>query len=169
MIRLIGAVFVITGCGSIGFAMAKRLLNEISALRSLIAILEFWKNALSYHHTTLPELCGIACTMDTQSIGDFFRVFGMQLERQGASDASQCIESALSMCPDVPESSRILVGELGRGLGEFDLAGQLYRLDSVLNEANNTLTSLTSNLSVRLRSYRILSVCAGLAIAILII
>ena len=169
MIRLLGAIFIAAGCGSIGFITASRLLHEISATRNLISALEYWQSALTYHHTTLPELCRLTSSRDASVVGEFFRILGYQFEEQGMSDASQCIASALTLCTGIPTSSIKLLQELGKGLGEFDINGQLQRLTSVLEEAKRTLTSLSNNLDVRLRSYRTLGICAGIAIAILII
>ena len=169
MTRYLGAIMVIFGCGSIGFLIAKRLLYEISSVRSLISTLEYWENALTYHHTTIPELCRIAHTIDSSEIGEFFKILGEQLDAHGSGNASHCIESTLLQCRDIPASTQKLIKQLARGLGEFDLNGQLLIFRSVLHEANIILEALSSNLNVRLRSYRTLGICAGVAISVLII
>lgn len=169
MIRLLGAILIVTGCGSIGFIIANRLLYEISITKRFISIMEFWKNSLIYHHTTLPELCKKAHSMDSTVIGEFFGLLGEQLNKQGTSDAASCVEYILSISRNVPHCCKVLIKELSIGLGSFDLNGQTQLIDSVLDAANNTLRSLSENLTVRLRSYRTLGICAGFAIAILII
>ena len=166
MIRLLGAILIVTGCGTIGFIIANRVLYEISATKNLISIMEYWKNSLSFHHTTLPDLCKVAHSMDSTVIGEFFGLLGEQFDKQGMGNAASCIESALSISSDVPSHCRKLIEQLGRGLGEFDLNSQTRMLDFVLEEANITLQSLSENLIVRLRSYRTLGICTGFAIAI---
>lgn len=169
MIKMLGAVFIIVGCSAVGFIMAGNLSHEITAVRNLIANLEYWKNAIGYHHTTLPELCMLSHTMDKTVIGDYFRKLGEQLDKLGEIDATQCTVNALSLCPEMPHSCRILLQTLGRGLGKFDMDGQLHEIDAVLEDARNTLSTLLSSHDSRLKCYKTLGICTGVAIAILIV
>jgi len=169
MIKILGVTFIIVGCSSIGFIMAGNLSQEITAVRNLIANLEYWKNAISYHHTPLPELCMLTHSMDRSVIGEYFGRLGEQLNKLGEIDATQCTVNALSLCPEMPPSCRRLLQALGRSLGKFDMSGQLQEINAVLEVARDTLTTLLSSQDSRIKCYKTLGICTGVAIAILII
>jgi stage III sporulation protein AB len=58
---------------------------------------------------------------------------------------------------------------LGKSLGKFDLSGQLAGIDLVREGCKENLDRISKDRQERLRSYRTLGICAGIAIAILLI
>ena len=58
---------------------------------------------------------------------------------------------------------------LGSSLGRFDLAGQLKGLSAVKGQCALELQELRTDREPRLRSYRVLGLCAGAALVILLI
>ena len=58
---------------------------------------------------------------------------------------------------------------LGKTLGRFDLQGQLSGIASVKQLCKRDLDGLQNNQELRLRSYRTLGICAGVALVILFI
>ena len=58
---------------------------------------------------------------------------------------------------------------LGHSLGRFDLSGQLKGLASVRERCGQELQALRSDRDSRLRSFRVLGLCAGAALVILLI
>ena len=62
-----------------------------------------------------------------------------------------------------------LLMSLGQSLGRFDLEGQLKGLAFVQEQCRNTLICLKSEQATRNRSFRVLGLCAGIALAILLI
>jgi hypothetical protein len=61
-----------------------------------------------------------------------------------------------------------LLLDLGRTLGHFDLDGQIQGIEAVRQEAVASLDKLTKDKEARLRSYQTLGLCAGAALAILL-
>jgi len=59
--------------------------------------------------------------------------------------------------------------ELGGNLGRFDIPGQLRGLENTRKECCDKLQMLTQNNDSRLRSYQTLGLCAGAALAILLV
>ena len=57
--------------------------------------------------------------------------------------------------------------QLGRCLGRFDLEGQLEGLEAVRRQCSHDLKELEALGPDRLKNYRTLAVCAGVALAIL--
>ena len=69
----------------------------------------------------------------------------------------------------MPDSVNSILLLLSDTLGVFDLNGQLNGLDQAINQANQLLDKLTFDQDRRLRSYQTLALCAGAALAILLV
>ena len=80
-----------------------------------------------------------------------------------------CCLQALSRVKDMPDSVNSILILLSDTLGRFDLSGQLNGLDYAINQANQLLDKLTFDQDQRLRSYQTLALCAGAALAILLV
>ena len=89
------------------------------------------------------------------------------LDEQVFSDASYCMEVALER-ENLPRSVTGIHKMLGQTLGSYDLAGQMGELAAVKGACQEALDSLRENISQRLRSYQTLGLCAGAALAILL-
>ena len=79
------------------------------------------------------------------------------------------MESVLKGCPEQPPLTRDNLILLGESLGRFDINGQLKGLESVRSSCRTALDSMTENREVRLRNYQTLGLCAGAALAIILI
>ena len=69
----------------------------------------------------------------------------------------------------MPDSVNSILLTLSDTLGAFDLNGQLSGMDQAIDHANQLLDKLTFNQDQRLRSYQTLALCAGAALAILLV
>lgn len=78
------------------------------------------------------------------------------------------MSAAVSASCLTSDTKRLLL-VLGRTLGRFDLEGQLKGIDGISREAAAELDRLTKNQDARLRSYQTLGLCAGAALAILLL
>lgn len=168
-IKLIGAILVIAGCGSVGFLMAHNVRRETAALKQLLGALSYMAAELEYRMTPLPELCRKVCDQWDGCIGVFFRILAQELEGQVAPDAASCVAAALTKCRRMPEKAGQVLTELGRTLGELDLNGQIQGLEALKGTCTEMYRELEENRVQRLRSYETLGLCAGAALAILLL
>lgn len=160
---------VVLGCGGFGFGMAASLRREIRILTSLRQVLEQLESELDYRQTPLPGLCSIASQICTGALKQVFRELSEELQQQRSPDAASCMEVALGKGKELPQSAEGILRMLGRSLGCFDLAGQLKEIAAVKRECDITLETLRQRREERLRSYQTLGLCAGAALAILLI
>ena len=79
------------------------------------------------------------------------------------------MQAALSSVEDIPKHTREALADMGKTLGRFDLSGQLKGLEQVRASCRAELESLRSNREPQLRSYQTLGLCAGAALAILLV
>jgi len=168
-IKVIGAGLIVVGCGYFGFSLVRAHQKEVRTLSSLISILDYMECELQYRMTALPQLCRQAAAESSGILQKFFNSFSQELEDQISPDVISCMRSALGNCKGIPNATREGLELLGRSLGRFDLQGQLKGLEAVRQHCRLKLGALEENKEVRLRSYQTLFLCAGAAIAILLI
>lgn len=164
-----GAILIIGGCGGLGFSMAARKRREERQLQQLGRLLCFLENELQYRLTPLPDLVRSAAREASGVLRVVFLNLARELDWQTMPDACSCMNAALKKSRDLPVSLRKLLLQLGHCLGRFDLEGQIKGIRSVQKECEESLTRLRSDQENRLRSYQTLGLCAGAALAILLV
>lgn len=169
MMKWIGALLIIGGCGMFGVSLAAAHRREEKALVSLISALDYMQCELQYRLTPLPDLCRQAGEQNKTQIGHVLLMLARELECQLSPDVESCMEAVLQSDMNLPGRSRVAFENLGRSLGRFDLDGQVRGLESVRTFCRTELEKLGKDRDVRLRSYQTLGLCAGAALAILMI
>ncbi len=167
MLRWIGALLIIMGCGSVGFVMASAHRAEESNVRQLIAALDFMQCELQYRLTALPDLCRLTAAQCSGKLRSVFLTLACELEDQISPDVYHCMNAALAKVSNVPKQTGEHLRILSRTMGRFDLEGQLMGLENARHNCRAALEKLNENRDIRLRSYQTLSLCAGAALAIL--
>ena len=167
--KWIGAIMIVLGCGGFGFSLAAAHRREESTLRQLISALDFMECELQYRLTPLPDLCREAAGEQKGCIRDVLQNLAVELDTQISPDVDRCMKASLSKVDDIPNRTRRALEELGKTLGRFDLTGQLKGLEQVRSSCRSEMESLNTNRESRLRSYQTLGLCAGAAVAILLI
>ena len=166
--KLLGAAIITLSCGGFGLSMALAHRKEVRALQSLINAINFMKCELEYHCIPLPELCRKTARISQSIIGKFFSELSNALESQICPDTKTCVKYALSKMNYQPRAVRNIILELSDTLGCFNLSGQLDGLVQAVRQAEKVLNELTFEQDVRLRRYQTLGLCAGAALAILL-
>ena len=167
-IKWIGTAVILLGCGGFGFKLSAASRQQTKEMRELIEVLDLLTCELRYRLTPLPELCLMVASSGHGSISRLFRSLYAELEQQISPDAHCCMNAAVSssrLSPPVKEFLR----DLGRSLGRFGLDGQLLEIQAIKENASLVLEKLTQDQDVRLRSYQTLGLCAGAALAILLL
>lgn len=167
--RWLGAAMIVIGCGSCGFSIAAGKRKEEQMLCQLIRILRFMEAELRYRLTPLPDLCRLASCEVKGTLRVVFLNLYRELSWQKMPDAASCMSAAIQRTGEVPGRIRRILIQFGQTLGRFDLEGQLQGIQSVRNRCEESMESIRKNRDERLRSYQTLGVCAGAALAIILI
>ena len=168
-VKAIGMLLIAGGCSAYGFLMALFWIREERILRQLMETLEFMRCDLQYHVTPLPDLCRNVSNRMHGTIRCYFDSLAVELEKQYLPDAAVCAETAAVTLGNLPERIKRAFELLGTSLGQFDLEGQLLGLESVRAYCRAELESMAVNRNERLRSYRTLGICMGIALAIILV
>ncbi len=169
MLKVLGVALTVVSCGIVGFQIASTYLNEISQFKQLIRALEFMENELLYRRTPLPDLCRRVSGDATGKITHIFDKLASILDTQVSSNVEQCMHIALSETEGLSKEFTSVMKQLGNNLGKYDIEGQINGIRSVKDECGSVLKSLENNQSERVRSIKTLGLCAGAAVAILLI
>ncbi len=168
-LKILGAILIVSGCGAVGMMIASSHARQERLLRQLISVYDYMECELQYRLTPLPELCRNAAQQACGALQHFFLLLSTELEDQISPDVERCVTAAVTKSSDLPKliSDSLLL--LGTTLGRFDLDGQVRGLEAVRQECRQTLSGLSLNRTIRLRSYQTLGLCAGAALVILFI
>lgn len=167
--KIMGAVLIVAACGGFGFMVAASHLKEEKGLRQLLMILDYMECELQYRLTPLPSLCRQAAGEGNTQVHKSFLYLAQELEEQISPDVYRCMSVALLKAKELPRCTHRAMLMLGHSLGRFDLEGQLKGLAFVRQQCNLDLDKLCKNRDTRLRSYQTLGLCAGAAMAILLV
>ena len=169
MLKLVGAAFVVFSCGFVGFAIAQNYKQTIYELEQLLLALDYMQVQMQYQKTPLPELCQKTAEHTRGKVSKAFSSFAKELDRHVSADPSVCMANATDMFWErLPELHGLFM-RLGSVLGKFDLEGQQKGIAAVHGEAKGKLDSLFANKEGRMRGYQTLGLCAGAAVAILLL
>ena len=167
--KIIGVALILCGCGCWGFGLAAHYVRNIRLCRQVLSALDYMRCELQYRCTPLPILCRQAGEREPGKIGKVFLKLSSELEMQIYPDVSCCMSVTVSAFPELPQTVVQLLTGLGANLGNFDLEGQLLGLETVRSMCTENLGLLLANKDARVRSYQTLGLCAGAAIAILLV
>ena len=166
--RWIGAFCVFTACTGAGFQAACALRREKRLLWDTKRLLEKMESELSCRVATLPQLC-MAAEGCEKTLEEIYQMLSHELQRQTLPDANSCMELVLSRQGNLPASFMNLHRMLGQTLGKFDLQGQLEQIAAVKAACQAELDRVGAQCEGKMKSYRTLGLCAGAALAILLL
>lgn len=165
--KWIGAMFIIVGCGGCGFSAAAASIRETRMLQGLLKAVRLMECELQYKLSPLPDLCRQAGLDTSGTVREVFVNLARELDWQTEPDVRSCMLEAIEKSHAMPGRVRNLFCQLGDSLGRFDLSGQLKELQCLHTTCESELQKVTYHQDTRLRSYRTLGLCAGIALAIL--
>ena len=167
--KILGIIFIVTGCGGFGFLIAGAHRNSSKQLQQLIRILNTMECELRYRMTPLPELCRISAEICAGKLQVVFLRLAERLDHNSAVNVSQCMLQIISQMSAMPKQVEQVLGMLGDCLGRFDLEGQLKGILYVRSTCEDLLRNSMLNQDIRIHSYQTLAICAGAALAILLV
>ena len=165
--KLMGAILIISCCGGFGFSMASAHKRRELALQALKSAIDMMVCELEFRMTPLPQLIRLAARETSGQVRAVFEALAAKLEASDLSDAGECMRQALESQPNMDWLVRENMEKLGRSLGRFALSGQVSGLKGISLLCQRDINSLALDRDARLRGYRTLGICAGIALAIL--
>lgn len=170
MIRMLGAVLLIAGCGGLGLGAVGRLDGRVRDLRELAAGLELMRRELGWRLTPLPKALGTAEAGTQGRAAQFFRFCAQRAVCLSGMPFQQLWREGLERCPlCLDREDRALLEQLGPVLGRYDGDSQCQAVEKVLAGLVRQQAQAEENRRRLGRVYGVLGVTAGLFLAILLI
>ena len=169
MLKILGSLLIIIGCGGFGLLISMNYRKEESALQALLEALEYMLSELRFRLPPLEQLCRDSAKLNSGVVSNVLNYLADELSAQVAPDSESCMRAALNAAGDVPVLTGNMLRLLGKTLGKFDLEGQIQGIQRVIDEVRRHLILLSADRDNRLRSYRTLGFCAGISLALLLI
>lgn len=167
--KWIGCALVMGGCWGIGFAMAARDKAQERSLSQLEQIFGWMIDELSCRMWPLNTLFQLVAEMTDGDLKHILLSFSLELDKRSEKDATDCMKAVLEREQRIPPQCKMLLGELGKSLGRYDLSGQIRELERIRSQANRLLLEHRDGSEQRLRSYKTLGLCAGAVLMIILL
>ena len=166
--KWLGAILVIVGSSGWGILLAANHQNEERQLRHLLDGFSLLERELRFRMWPLSMLfCQVAEKAEGEMVS-IFRDLGAALQQQEDANGGMCMDKVLARHSDLSPITRAILASFGRSLGAYDLDGQLKQIECCKKEALEALDRHCEGKQARLRCYRTIGICAGCALALLL-
>jgi len=169
LIRWFGFAFVLLSGILSGFCMCKDVKRREKILLDLIRAFQIMGAEIEYQLTPLQELCiTVSNQSDTPSVKKLFSYVALSMEHFPGKTAGQIMHEALDINGLDTDLSSVL-RDLFLHLGKQDVFSQVRALRCAEERMTYFHKNLLQTKQERVRSYKTLSLCTGLALAIILI
>ena len=171
MIRMIGAALVVLSSGAVGFGFARAVKLQCAQLEGLLWALDTMPSEMSARLTPLAQLFSGLSACRQKDVAAFFAEAGRALSAQPYCTVPVCFKRGFQQAKGFrpgDESVQALYG-LSLNLGRFDLESQLAAIERTKASVTAALLALQGQKRARCRSYETIGICAGLALAVMLL
>lgn len=104
------------------------------------------------------------------SLRDIFQATAQRIELQNDANAGEIMEAVLIRIGHLlPISCICRLRELGNILGAYEVQEQVQAIDALCGRVSGSIEELRQGRAERCRSYEVMGVCAGCALAIILL
>lgn len=171
MIRLLGAGMIVLSSACVGFGAASGVRRQCAQLEGFLWALDAMKSEMSCRLTPLAELFGALGACPQPDVGAFFTAAGRELTTPPGCSLPVSFKRALNAAPElkIGQQGVQALYALAVNLGKFDLQAQLTAIDACAGRISAALKTLQEQKRARCRSYETIAICAGLALAVVLL
>lgn len=143
---------------------------EENNLRQLLKVVELMRCEIQSRLTPTKELFEMASGICRGALRDVFQASAQRIELQTDSNVGQIMEAVLIRFGQLlPISCICRLRELGEILGAYEVQEQTQTLDALSGRLRASVEELRQGRAERCRSYEVMGVCAGCALAIILL
>ena len=169
--KLLGILVIVVAASAAGFGFAAEVRAQIRQLTALITALDYMKSEMECNLTPLPQLFAALGQQGERTIAALFARCGDAMLGNASLPPQQALRDALTQTRGLRLSgqTRQSLESLGLSLGKFDLGGQSRAVDLAKARLQAELDTLLAGSRARCRSYETIGICAGLALAVILL
>ena len=163
------ALVIIVCCALAGHKKSVDDRQNIISINEFIKALNIMICELEFHRSPLPTLCSFVSERTEGVVSKIFTLLNHELAAQVMPDVSNCCSIAIQKCSGIPSHLNNLFCLMGESLGIFDVAGQVSQLRYVKSVAEKIMEDSHKHYERFGRSNQTLWICAGIALAVILI
>lgn len=170
MIRTVGFICIVLGAGATGYCMAADVRRKEEQLQQLLMALTYMKGEIEFMLKPLGEVCfEISNRCTCKHLRETFLSVSKSIGNAPGRPAGQQMRRALSGNVYLEYGTKEILFDLFSCLGRQDVYAQVRAIAAAERRVEASLEQLQREKTERKRSYRVLGLCAGLAIAVILI
>lgn len=170
MIRFMGAVLLVVGCGGLGLGAVGYLDNRVRDLRELSAGLEILQRELGWRLAPLPKALEAAAEGTQGSAARFYKFCAQGAGRLSGIPFQQLWKEGLEQCSlRLDAEDRALLEQLAPVLGRYDGDSQRQAVEGVLAGLGRRQIQAEEDRRQLGKVYGVLGVTVGLFLVIVLI
>jgi len=165
--KLAGLVFIMVSAISVGARVASSLKKRCMDIRQLLHALQVFKNELMFSSVPLPRAFSVLAASVDGHFSTLFSVMSQKMEANRWMTPKTAMEKSLAEIQgEVPEE---ILLELAGKIGKYDLSAQIIGIEQAMEQAAQLLKTMEEERSIKSKTYKTLSICAGVATVILLL
>ena len=171
MIKLLGAVLIITGTAAWGAGRALRLKNRVRSLSSLVTALGMMGSEIEARMTPMPELLDLLENEAPYPSKRLFAATSENMKELGMTPFSGIWEQAVRETPELLLSAReeSCLKELGFSLGRYDIAQVRAAIGYTIRRLSDYRDDAERERKASSKMYAFLGVAAGVFAVVVLI
>lgn len=170
MLRIIGACFVATASLMGGWAARQGMQQQVKVRRQLRLALELMQGEMELHMPPVAELFETVGRQMSGIVGAFFEGTAVEMTAVTGRPPQTAMRIQMEKEPiGFGQEETALLLELGGCLGRYDLSGQARALGLYKQRLDHMIASAEEVLHRRAKASVTASVCAGLALIVILL
>ena len=170
MIRYFGFVLVTAGSAAIGILMASGVKQREQLYRQALFMLSYMQGEIEFHLSTLDKISLDLSQRLPAPLGGVFSAMNRRILQSPGNSLGQQMRLALRDCGQaMPAELQDELSALFSHLGRQDVSAQIRAIEESRQRLSLLRQQLFADRRERCRAYRTIGLCAGFALAILLI
>lgn len=170
MIRIIGALMIIVGCGVAGLIVARTIAQRPKYLQNMSFALQLLETEIEYGRTSLAEAGQQIAAQTNPPVKGFFNIFSQNLHDTQGMSAAEAWEQALDVLlqAGMTKNDVEMIGQLGGILGRSDVQDQLKHINLLQKRLNSASDQAEFDRVRNERLWNYLGFCVGALVVLLL-
>lgn len=169
--KIAGSIMIVLSAGYFGFRHAGSVRRRCDLIGQLLLALRLLKSELSTYGTPLAQAFGVLAAATGGDAAAYFSLAAKEMNSKRWITPDRALWLAEGQLKDIPEQDpvRLVLRDLGVGLGRYELESQLNSIANAEARMEQLRTEAETEKGIRCKTYRMIGICAGLALAILLV
>lgn len=165
--KYLGIIFIVCSTAYMGFHLANGFRLRRKLLTQFLRCLPIIRNEIVFCGTPIPKIFRLISDHTDGEVHEVFGQVSKQMEEHKTMTPTEAMEETLTARKYTCLVPRLL--ELADKLGNYDVEAQIAGIDQVQSQAELQVDELEQERLQKGKVYESLGICAGLALAILLI